>query len=737
MDVVDYVETQEEGEVSNPSYTPAKGDRKLRRLIYNRRAKMEGHIDRTDAQDDWDMADKQFRQYIPAPEVDDWRAHLVLPDGFAAIQSQMQETIDRKSRPQLKRVEDSDKGKEKFGNAILTHNMDRTGFDYQLFLAKYTAAIRGTSFLLERYRIDKREVMDPTDLKDGQLQYTKKEIIDADDTFTEWIENEWVQIDPDGTDISDKKDCLIREILDIDEFHRIYSLKPDFINVEYVKAGGDVSQNGFFRLPQDMTENQVEVMHYYNRVRDIYGVLANNVIVRNGPIPFKHKELPLTPVYHYRVPGRFWGMGIPRVIHALTEERRSIRNLRLDRQKMQINKMFIHNNQFDLDDEDLITRPHGIISVNTNGLPLNQAIVPLEYGDIPSSAYKEDEQLLDDIRRAHGIDDRIEGASGNGTATQAAILKEAALKRINLISQLTEMDTLVRVGRLKWSNIQFFYPAPRIERVIEENEDREKKVYKTIVTDGQSFTIQKDPDTQKTSLKVNEIEGSFSFKLDKSMARFMEGDYDVVLDASAFNQISKPIQQSKITEMFNLLMANPVTAGQLDPEKAVSRYLEVNDESPENWMKGSGRSVADWQMLAEKENMVMLAGQVLDGTQDATEDHTMIHLNLTNSDAFKQAPEHVQEIIKAHILEEHDKNPSTGSAADAMAQASQGADAQGASPFFPQAPLSPLASVADPSAPAGPFQRGFKGNIGIQTNDVNRQLQPVDIAPARPGTPRG
>lgn len=732
-EVIQYVDEQKQDAV----YKPVKADRKIRQLIYERRSAMESHQDYLEAVDEWDMADKQFRQYIPEADPDDWRAHLVLPDGFAAIQSQMQETIDRKSRPQLKRVEDSDKGREKFGNAILTHNMDRTGFDYQLFLGKYTASIRGTSFLLEEYRIDKREVMDPTDVKDGQLQYTKKEIIDLDDTVTSWIENEWIRVDPDGSDISDKKDFIRREILDIDEFHRIYGMKPDFTNVQYVKAGGDIGQNGFFRLPDDMTAQQVEVLHYYNRVRDLYAVLANNVLVRNAPLPFKHKELPLTPVYHYRIPGRFWGMGIPKVIHALTEERRSIRNLRLDRQKMQINKMFIHNNQFDLDDEDLITRPHGIISINTNGQPLNQAIQPLEYGDIPSSAYKEDEQLLDDIRRAHGIDDRIEGASGNGTATQAAILKEAALKRINLISQLTEMDTLVRVGRLKWSNIQFFYPAPRIERVIEENEDREKKVYKTIVTDGQSFTIQKDQDTGKTSLKVNEIEGSFSFKLDKSMARFMEGDYDVVLDASAFNQISKPIQQSKITEMFNLLMANPVTAGMLDPQKAVARYLEVNDESPENWMKGNGMSTSDWQMLAEKENMVMLAGQVLDGTKDATEDHTLVHLELTNSDAFKQAPPHVQEIIKAHILEEHDKNPATGSSADAMAQAQVGApDAQGASPFFPQAPLSPLASVSDPSTPAAPFQRGFKGNIGIQTNDVNRQLQPADLTPARPGTAR-
>jgi hypothetical protein len=69
-------------------------------------------------------------------------------------------------------------------------------------------------------------------------------------------------------------------------------------------------------------------------------------------------------------PGRFWGLGIPKVIHYLSEERKSIRNLNMDRQKMQLNKMFLHNNAFDIDDEELVTRPHGLISVDTNGQPV-------------------------------------------------------------------------------------------------------------------------------------------------------------------------------------------------------------------------------------------------------------------------------------------------------------------------------------------------------------------------------
>jgi hypothetical protein len=82
---------------------------------------------RTDAEADWDLGDQMFGQTIPTPDADDWRAHLVLPDAFSAVQAHMQETIDRNSRPYLRRVEDSDRDIETFQNAILTHNLKPYG----------------------------------------------------------------------------------------------------------------------------------------------------------------------------------------------------------------------------------------------------------------------------------------------------------------------------------------------------------------------------------------------------------------------------------------------------------------------------------------------------------------------------------------------------------------------------------------------------------------------------------
>lgn len=667
-------ESPEPGDLANQqSYNPGKDERKARRLVYERYHYMRNDGLRVAAEQDWEDGDEMFGQTQPSLSDDDWRAHLILPDAFAGIQSQMQETIQRNSRPYLRRVEDSDRGKETFQNAVLTYNLNRTDFDYQYFLAKYSASIRGTAYLMEYYRVDKRKVQDPTGVNaNGTLQYTEKEIVDFDDSYTEWVQNEFIFTDPDATHISNARDMVHREVMDIDEFHRVYEFRADCINVDLVKRGGETTTKSFFQMPQDMDGNHVELLHYYNRARDCYYITANNILVRLGPLPSKHKELPVTPIFHYMIPGRMYGMGIPRVIKYLTAERASLRNLNLDRQKMQINKMYLINDQVDFDEDELITRPHGFAEISTNGLSIRDAVLPLEYGDVPASYFKSEEILLEDIRRAHGIDDRIQGVESGGTATAASILRESSQKRINMIAQLAEMDPLKRVGKLKWSNIQFFYPAPRIETITQDDEEREKKVYKTIQVDGQEFTVVKDPETKDNSLQINELEGSTTFKLDKSMARFMEGDTDVVVDIESATVVSKAIQQAKITEMFTAIVAVPTFLAQLDPRKSLTRFLEVNDETAKDWMIGDGISDEQQEQNADWENKVMAAGTPLAGTEDATDVHTKEHLNYTQTAEFQSLPPTVQTLFTRHIMEEHDANPATGSVADLLGGAPPG-----------------------------------------------------------------
>lgn len=653
----------EPSEQNSSKYKPNKRKRAIRRQVYERFYRLRDDPLRKEAELDWEIADKEYGMVTPEIDPNDWRSHLELPDAFAAIQTQAQETVERKSRPHLVATEESDEPIEQLSNSVLTYNMNNTGFDYQYFLAKLSASIRGTAFLMDYWRTEKRIVKDPVSVKeDGTIEYQDKEIIDFDDDYTEWVPNEFIYIDDKAKHIDEAVDGFKREIINIQEFYRIYGNKPGFYDTEYVVPGGDTSNRSYFQLPSDITEQDVEVLHYYNRSVDAYWVVANNITICDSPLPTKHKELPIGVTYQYRQPGRFWGIGLPKVIHMLSEERKTIRNLNLDRQKIIVGGAFLHNSAFDLDDEDEVIYPGKIMSIDTNGQPVGQAIQQLNMGDVSPSYFRTEEILLQDERRATGIEDRLEQASG-GTATEAAIKKESILKRVNMISITNEMDVILRIGRIKWSNIQFFYGTPRIERIVEDNEEREEKIHRRLSIQGRKFSVVNDDG--KMTLKMDEVKGASALILDKKMAKYLEASYDISVDADIFTPVSKAIEQTKKTELFSLFLSNPATMALMDIQGSMADILTVNNIKPDRWMNNS-YSKKDMMMLAESENMVMLAGQPLAGTENASEDHTLVHLMFTKTPDFQEAPHAIQQIIMDHILQEHDANPATGSSADLM-----------------------------------------------------------------------
>jgi hypothetical protein len=707
------------------SYKPAnKSDRDARKRVAERFRVMRDDPNRKEAEKDWDLGRKMYRMWAPERAADDWGADVILPDGFSAMQTYLQETIDARFRPVLEGVESSDEVLAWYNNAIFQHGMDTTEFDQETTKARSAASMLGTSFTREEYRYETREVMDPVSFKDGKIQYKKKEIMDYDDVYTRYCRPENCFMDPSAEDQKYAMDCIYREVLDFDTFKELYLDKPEFKDVDKVVPASSLDKRaGFFLMGDDMEENDVEILHYENRLTDSYDVLCNNVLIRKGPMPNKHKELTLDVWTFYPMEGQIYGMGIPKIIYTLVEERRTNRNQQLDRNTLQNSKMFLANDLFDLDEDDLTPRPHGLIKVNTNGLPIQQAVMPLEYGDTPLSSIRMDETLLQDQRRAHGMTESTEMKPGT-TATQAAIMKESTQRRIALVNTLMAWNTLIRIGKKKWSNMQFFYPAPRFERVLEGNKWHETKKYRTIKTPGKAFSVYGDPDKGgKLELRANEIPTKGRFKLDPTYARFMLDDFDVTMDAAAMAIISKPIKRQETNELFDRIMNNPVVARYADGAKAFQRMLRVNDENPADWMANEGMTDADQQELAEKENLLFIdmvrTGKLfaLPGTPNANEAHTLRHMEFTRTQLYKDLPDAIKTLVANHIMEENEKNPNTQNMAEIMGGAGGGG-----------APVDPLAGGPPQGGGGNAVPPGLPGGV-----DAGAGQGPLPTAPVAGG----
>lgn len=720
------------------TYKPNKAERKLRSHIWDRYLRMRDDTLRKEAEMDWEQADKKMRMWRPERDPDDWRADIRLPDAFAAVQTHMQETIGMKIRPSLKPQEGSDTPLAFFGNGIMTYNMDRTGFDLEIMRAMNCSASRGTAFTVEEYLYETRTVKDPVSVVNGVLQYKDKEIIDKDDTFTLHVANERIFIDEAADRIDLAEDYIHEERMRIDTFKTKYGNSDVYFNIDKVIPAGSMSErtNYFDNADDAMDGDYVQVLRYYNKYTDTYGIIANTVVICDQPIPFKHKELNVAIWNYYPVEGRIYGLGIPKIISPLQEEREAIRNLSLDRQKMHLNKMFLVSDLFDIDEDEATTRPHGFIHVNAGGMPLDNVIRPLEYGDVPGSSIRMDDQLRDDEKRVTGIDDRSQGVNMGGTATEAAILTEQSQKRINLINTLTGMATIERIGKLKWSNIRFFYPAPRVEMIMQENKEVEKKTYRKISVEGKEFEVVTNANG-KLELNSNDISGTGTFELDDTHARFFDniGDADIRIQWDVKATLPQAIRQSKLMEIFQAAVGNPFVMKETNIRRAWKDVLMEHELDPKTWMTDKGQDDEGQMAKAQWENQVMLKGLALDPTEGASEMHTMVHLWFTESqeyqDAIKENPA-LDEIFKRHILGENENGPGGGAAgqgtpnaaagmggmeetADMGGQGGEMVDPNAMPPGAPPLPAGPgPQSAAPPSAPpATPVANG-----GAVTNQM-------------------
>jgi len=721
------------------NYKPNKNDRATRAHIWDRYQRMKDDPMRREAERDWEQADKLSRLWRPERDPDDWRADIRLPDAFSAIQTHLQETVGVKIRPSLKPQEGSDTPLAFWGNGILTYNMDRTGFDFETIKAFNCAASRGTAFTVEEYFYETRMVQDPDSVQNGILQYKSREIIDKDDTFTKQWPNERIFIDEAATCIEEAEDCILEERMRLDTFHMKYSDREDCYNVDQVIPCGSISpKSNFFQRSDDdpMDGDYVQVLRYYNKMTDSYQILANTVVICDQPIPFKHKELPVAIWNYYPVEGRIYGMGIPKIIAPTQEEREAIRNLSLDRQKMHLNKMFLVSDLFDIDEDEATTRPHGFIHVNSGGLNLDQVIKPLEYGDVPGSSVRMDDMLRDDEQRVTGIDDRSQSVNVGGTATEASIITEQSQKRINLINTLTGMSTTERVGKLKWSNIQFFYPAPRVIDITQDDDTKAKtqKVYRNISIDGHEFNIVEDDDGTK-ALQMNDVNGTASFKLDSTHARFFDnlGDVDIRIQWDIKAVLPQAIRQSKVMELFNGLMGNPMTMQQINVRRVMKDIIQEYDFDPQTWLTDQGKTIEEQQSQAYWENLVMMKGIALDPTEGADEQHTLVHLQFTESDFYKKFVANnpgIAAIFQRHIMGENENGP--GGAAAGQTSGAPAAGMSGEPGMGATGPGGPAPIPGGPPAPGSGTPTPPPNVMAAAAKIKQAQAAAQSAAPAQP-----
>lgn len=641
-------------------YNPKGREADVLKHVYTRYRQMSDGRENELPSADMDKWQKQWDAYRKPKDADDWRSDIYIPITSSIIEAQLSEIINIDLKPWAVARGSEDEPKAMVMNAIIDYTWDVSKSNVALFQIIKDALIFGTGIGMEYFW------KEPRTLKDENGKDIK--VLEFNNSYLEPVRLQDFYKDEKGRAFSGPQACrdaIRRYIMDYDDFLTFFSGKEwdPMGNANLVKPGGDTNYYEFYSPPERLQhDREVEVLWYWNKPDDLLAIVANDVLVKFGPNPFKHKQLPFVKTIDIERPYQFYGKGECSLLESLQEEVNTLRRMVVDRNHLDIDKPILVSDTLTLEDEDVMTRPHGIIPVgDVNGAK------PLEYSDIPLSVFKSLELLNDDKIRVTGMDERQQSVSAAGTATEAAILKEATLKRLNMKLWHLKNDTLVDIGRLRVANIMQYYSQPTLEKIIGEDMlQRAERDGSLVKMDGESFKKSyRKIRLEDQKLEINKTTNQPSIAPAKGITFFeatpdfflpTHGGYDIRYKTTSSMPISKPLEQQKADEMYDRLSKNPT----VDPWKLAEFELKSRELNPDDFKvqqqgQGGENQVSLQKMvdLAGIENEQMLKGEPIKSTPYASPVHTEAHIAFMQSDRFKKdvSPQNSKKILQ--IFSDH------------------------------------------------------------------------------------
>ena len=413
--------------------------------------------------------DRSYKLYIAyngdrQREIKKWQANIFVPYIMSVVETMMPRILD--ARPEFGVIGRNEKSQAKAEKQqqLADYFWEISGMDATTEDHVRAALIYGTSFLQVSWKKDVRKLkfLKTKDIGNKKYAWKEEERVFYDAPFCEWVDNYSLWYDWHNTNRKSKQYWLKRLVLTASEIKRRYPMaNKERLTLAMTLPGGDLTDYASIRQQVKSTHTSTvkgagansigsgygeekfssvgqemkmyEVFEYTRPFEDAYAVVvgASYVPIFSGaemPIPFDFKEAPFIETPYLKVPGEFEGYGLPLILENPQIMLNLVKNQRLDSATLSIHKMWVVNPLANINKDELVTRPFGIIySIDPNG------VREIQFSDVKASAYKEEEMLKSDMRYSSGVDDFSMGAGGGASsATEVRHLRESTLERVRL-----------------------------------------------------------------------------------------------------------------------------------------------------------------------------------------------------------------------------------------------------------------------------------------------------------------
>lgn len=416
--------------------------------------------------------DKAFKLYMSytgdrAKKIDSWQSNIFIPYIFSTIETLMPRILD--ARPELdvmaRKISEIDRAAKV--SQLLNWNWEIAKGDKELEEAVRASLIYGESYFQVYWLKDERELeyLSTKDINAKKYKYIKKKKIYYDAPVMEGVDPYELIYDPftkrwdrkqyflkrlvlSGADIKKKYPMASKVRLELafkneeNDLTDWASIRREIRknnsdlsnkNVSNNIEGGDAvyEQSNSSNVDNNSDYKLFEVFEWWRPRDDKFGVFVAGVPIFNKvciPNPFDFKDNPFIPLQYLKPPFDNECIGLPYLLENPQLMLNTIKNQRLDASLLNIHKMWIVNPLANINKKDLTPRPFGIIWSQDP-----QGVREVQFSDVKSSAFEEENALKADMRYTSGVDDASMGVGGSGgSATEIRHLRESTLERVRL-----------------------------------------------------------------------------------------------------------------------------------------------------------------------------------------------------------------------------------------------------------------------------------------------------------------
>lgn len=521
-----------------------------------------------------DLFDKIERQYLPhefsKTGLQKWQNKTAKNIAFTKVQTALSILIDQNPERQLFAKTKKGEGKLPLWKSLIDYTDDVGNSREQWKDFVFDLSLYGTALGQEYWRYEDRMVT---------MAGEEKKIIDFNNPYWKELPIRDVRVDEKARSWDPKsenypRDWFKRMVMDFEDFKRRYP-EARYPKAKYVRSGGDTEDKRERKTVMDVGKDQIEVLYYESWVDDKCSVLANGVLVKDIPLPFRHKKLSLFGANFWkRSTEDVYGLGIPEVIEGDEILIDKINNTNIDQVLLDIYKVLIIGMGEELEDEELILEPNKIIRLKNPDVAkwISSGEKTGTYAS-KLQARQAIEDTKEDIDEKTGITKQLAGALMGKTATETAINREAGLRRLK-----TPLDAIE--GAMEWqsklriSMIKQVYELPvgnkefKTKGLLGILQTRKTPEYRTIRLGVQE---QKEKGTYAQSDRSSYIEITPETLFEEP---------DIKIKHLSTIPASKELEKQKVIQAFSLNSSLPYT----DIFKAQKRLNKGLGEDPDDWM---------------------------------------------------------------------------------------------------------------------------------------------------------